>query len=480
MVYDQNYFADLGMFGMPSVNGTLSDLMVDGVTIDGFDPLKFNYTVDLPSGVTVVPTITYTLTDETATDLYAPATDLAGDEAARTATIEVITPDDTTTYSVIFNPVIEVANIGALRANLDVTRKYKITGEVLLSFQQSYRNKKYVQDATGGIEIDDSPGVITTAYNIGDGITGLEGTVEVYNGLLQLHPTADPGAASSTGNVIVPAVATPAQIKADLGKYESTLVTVENATIDEADSTTTFANGDNLTLNGSGESMVLRVHFYSTSLTGTVIPDSANVTGIVIQFNGTAQISPRSADDVEVLVPYVPSDDATLTALAVDGTPVAGFTPAQLSYFVTLPAGYTGTPDVTYTKGNENAEVTVTGPTDLSGDAAARTATLEVVAEDGISMKTYTIEFTIEVSARDAWLNKVKVYPVPAGNTLHLENASEIRTVTMIDITGKAVQKMNLTGAGHVTLDISSLDSGVYMLRMENMNATKVIRIVKQ
>jgi hypothetical protein len=469
-------------FLVPGSDATLADLQVDGTTIGGFEASKVNYTYELPAGTTTVPTVTYTTTDENATAVVTEATDLSGDEEARTTTVEVTAQDGTTslTYNVVFNPVIEVANLGELRASADESRKYIITGEVLLSFQQSYRNKKYVQDGTGGVEIDDGPGIITTTYAIGDGITGLEGTVEDYNGLLQFHPTADPGVATSTGNTIVPTVATPADINASLDTYESTLVTIEGGTIDEADGTVEFENGKNYTLNGVTESMVLRVHFYGTSLTGTVIPDSANVTGIVLEFNGTAQVSPRSSDDVVELIEYIPSTDATLSNLEYDGTAVDGFTAAQLSYFVTLAQGTTEVPVVTAIATDENATVNIIDATDLTGDAAARTTSVEVTAEDGVTMKTYTIEFTVAVSAKDALFNSVRVYPVPAVNTLYLENASDVRTLTVFDITGSVVLQKHNAGDDEVQLDVSSLESGVYMIRMSDEKSTGIVRFVKQ
>jgi len=469
-------------FLVPGSDATLSDLQVDGATVDQFDAAKYTYTVELPAGTTDVPAVTYTLTDENASAAITDATDLTGDAAARTTTVEVTAQDGTTTqtYSVVFNPVLEVANLGELRASADETRKYVVTGEVLLSFQQSYRNKKYVQDATGGVEIDDSPGTITTTYAIGDGITGLEGTVEDYNGLLQFHPTADAGAASSTGNTITPVVATPAEINADIDMYESKLVTVEGGTIDEADGSTMFANGDNLTLNGATESMVLRVHFYGTTLNDMIIPDSANVTGIVLEYNGTAQLAPRSSDDVEPLEEYVPSNDATLSALMYDGTAVDGFSPAQLSYFVTLPAGTTAIPDVTATTSDENATVNIVDATDLGGDAAARTTSVEVTAEDGETMKTYTIEFSVEVSVKSNLFSNVQIFPVPATNALYLENTSGIESLTVFDITGTSVMEVTNEGEGQIAIDISSLHSGVYMIRMKSDDATGVARFVKQ
>ena len=93
-----------------------------------------------------------------------------------------------------------VANIAALRAiTLPSTEVYKLTGEAVLTLKATSRNAKYIQDATGAILIDDASGKITTNYNLGDGITGITGTLALFQNMLQFTPIGDPGAATSTG-----------------------------------------------------------------------------------------------------------------------------------------------------------------------------------------------------------------------------------------------------------------------------------------
>jgi len=176
----------------------------------------------------------------------------------------------------------------------------------------------------------------------------------------------------------------------------------------------------------------------------------------------------------------VPSSVATLDDIMVNGTSVDGFSPAQLSYFVTLPAGTTEVPEVTAATTDENATVNVVDATDLGGDAAARTTSVEVTAEDGETMKTYTIEFTVDVSVENDLFGNVRIFPVPATNALYLDNASEIESLKVFDITGTQVMEMKNEGEGQITLDISSLNSGVYMIRMNADDTAGVARFVKQ
>ena len=97
-------------------------------------------------------------------------------------------------------------------------------------------------------------------------------------------------------------------------------------------------------------------------------------------------------DDVKVYSgDESPNSDATLSDLAVDGTTVDGFDPGIMSYDVELPAGTTAVPTVTatvYDTGKAIAEVT-------SAESLPGTTTVLVTAEDGITTKTYSINFTV-------------------------------------------------------------------------------------
>ncbi len=95
----------------------------------------------------------------------------------------------------------QVSDLAGLRSAQE-GEAITVTGEIILTYKQSFRNAKVFQDASAGIYVDDNSGVITTSYDLGDGVSGLTGTLSSYNGLLQLTPISDAGAASSTGNVI--------------------------------------------------------------------------------------------------------------------------------------------------------------------------------------------------------------------------------------------------------------------------------------
>ena len=193
----------------------------------------------------------------------------------------------------------EVATIGDLwEDDLDdilYNMQYKLTGEAVISFMQSYRGQKYIQDTTAGILIDDNDGIITSTYAQYDGITGLTGTLKDYYGLLEFIPVEDPGAASSTANTIEPKIVNLEEFNDNQQDYQSQLIKINNVNIT---STGTFANGQNYDINDYTSDGVLRSHFHDVNYIGDPIPDSVvNIVGIAIYDWNEAKIAPRDSLD---------------------------------------------------------------------------------------------------------------------------------------------------------------------------------------
>lgn len=201
------------------------------------------------------------------------------------------------TYTIIVP--IQVTNLAQLRAAYPSTDYYVVTGEVVLTFKQTFRNQKYIQDASAAILIDDVSGKITTSYNIGDGITGITGTIAEFGNMLQFTPAMNPGTATSTGNQIVPQVITINQMLTNFENYESELVKIVGATF--ADAGSPFANGlvyvisDNSKATGN-----FRTTFYDVNYIGTNIPSGAgNIIGILNSRADGDYITSRFLEDFE-------------------------------------------------------------------------------------------------------------------------------------------------------------------------------------
>jgi hypothetical protein len=199
--------------------------------------------------------------------------------------------DPSNIFSAVYTFPTNVADIATLRQH--TSGFYKFTGKAtftLISTDNVRGNPKYAQDATGGILIYDPDGKMTTTYQIGDGVTNLIGTLGVFSGMLQFTPVTDAGAAIYSGNPVTPAVIP----LADLINHPAKLVTVKNAIIA---GTGNFAASTNYNLNGAANP-VLRTAYTDLPYIGQPIPTTEqDITGVVLMFNTTAQLVPRTLAD---------------------------------------------------------------------------------------------------------------------------------------------------------------------------------------
>ena len=202
----------------------------------------------------------------------------------------------------VFNPCFSIAQLRASALN----QEYTINCEAILTYKQQWRNQKFVQDETAAILLDDLAGIITTEYNIGDGITGISGILRNHNGMLRLEVNADPGLPTSTNNVVDPEVVTLAQLNANFGLYQSKLVRINGVTF--ANGGSTFIEGNNYPISdaSSDASGVFRTEFYDADYLYTQIPTAA-VDLIVIPntVSNANYVTSRFASDIISLQPTI-------------------------------------------------------------------------------------------------------------------------------------------------------------------------------
>ncbi|WP_405206197.1 T9SS type A sorting domain-containing protein [Aquimarina sp. LLG6339-5] len=257
-------------------NFTLGGSNVVEYIVDGGTPIT---TTTSPIALTVADGQSYTITLELK-------------DAGGSLTPQVI---ETVNFSVASST--DVSDIAALRAGTE-GEFYTLTGEAMLTFQQSFRFQKFIEDATGAILIDDDSNVITTTYMIGDGITGITGELGSFNGLLQFIPSSDPGTASSTGNPVDPQVVTVADLIANPENYESELVVIENVTVDNTPSTT-WDNGTEYPLTQNTDNFTFRATFFDVDYIGQNVPtEPVNIVGLITERNnGSYFITARDSND---------------------------------------------------------------------------------------------------------------------------------------------------------------------------------------
>jgi len=231
-----------------------------------------------------------------------------------------LSPAVSTTVNFSIASYTQAATIADVRAGTE-GNYYELTGEAVMTYDAgNSRNQKYIQDASGAILIDDDDDVITTAYNVGDGITGIKGKLGSYGGVLQFVPQVDPGTASSTGNTITSEVVTIAELTANFENYESEWITINDVTFSDADGSATFAASQNYDITDGTNTLVFRTAFSNADIIGEVIPSSsADITGPASEFNDTAQIFGTSLANISLGVA-----SNTIAGFGVYPNPVKG------------------------------------------------------------------------------------------------------------------------------------------------------------
>jgi hypothetical protein len=112
------------------------------------------------------------------------------------------------------------------------------------------------------------------------------------------------------------------------------------------------------------------------------------------------------------------------------------------------------------------------------------TQTITISYTKGSITKITTIDVTVndETGIAETQLSNIKISPNPVTNTLHIELANLVHnaTLTLFDISGKAVLSQAINGDS-AQINMSSLSAGTYILRLVENGKTNVgVQIIKQ
>ena len=343
-----------------SNNARLADIQVNGSNINGFNAYLNTYNVQLPYGTTEVPVVTASAQDGGATVTITQPTSTTG-----TATIHVAAADGTTTNTYTLNFSVAELSDNTLEA-------IYIDGELLPDFLPT-KNNYTISLPLGTTEAP----IITWQSAYKDGAQ----TITLTKNSLEegAHITVSAPAAQNTRT------------------YKLTYKI-------EASS---YAYLAGISLDGQlieGFSPEQTSYAFTLPIGTTTLPAITWTQGDPYQtvsitkggVDGTTRIVVTAAAGNTVTYRLTfsteKSSNNALQGIALDGQALQGFHPDTLNYTVTLPAGTTALPVVTYTQGDEYQIVT------LSTSAATRTVRIVVKAGDG-SSRVYTLTFEIEKSA---------------------------------------------------------------------------------
>ena len=343
-----------------SNNARLADIQVNGNNIAGFNAYLNTYNVQLPYGTTETPVVTATAQDGGATVSITQPTSTTG-----TATILVTAADGTTKNTYTLNFSVAQLSDNTLEA-------IYIDGELLPGFVPT-KNNYTISLPLGTTEAP----IITwqSAY-----AEGAQAIALVKNSLAEgAQITVSAPAAQGTRTYKLTY-----KIEASSYAYLSGISLdgqpIEGFSPEQTSYSITLPIGTtslpSITWTQGDPYQTVSITEGGVDGTTRIVVTAAAGNSVTYRLNFSTEKSTNN----------------TLQGIALDGTPLEGFHPDTLNYIITLPAGTTTLPVVTYTQGDEYQTVTINTST------TTRTVRIMVKAGDG-SSRVYTLTFEIEKSA---------------------------------------------------------------------------------
>ena len=393
-------------------------------------------------------------------------------EVSTAASFNFTMPGAATTLVANFEtiPVVDVATLAELRTKPADGTLYRYTGNAVIVAQDGFRNRKFLQDATAAIQIDDQPGVITTPYDLYDEITNVVGRINIFNNMVRFQPQANTDPSTQNTPVDPTIFAIDELTSADQAK----LIKLVNVTFQNLTEGQVFANGTNYVISDGANQMTLRTDFWDVDYIGEEIPDHAlNITGVMIQFQDGFQIVPRFAADFE---DYVETFAVTFN---VDMTPATGFDPASDVVYMTGSMFGWATPgdqpeNQTMTRVDQTMIWTKTlqleagtyqykyfmnaGWTGGEWDGAPD----RVVVVDGAMVVNNVWRDLVNVNNFDPLV--LNLFPNPARDIFNIHAEAMIRNVVIADLTGKIVYSDVINDTQ--TQIRNTFEAGMYIVRI--------------
>lgn len=412
-------------------DASLKDIKVAGTSIVGFSPTTYNYTVEVPFGTVIPPTVTVTTNDENATADVTQATDIT-EKAQIVVTAQNET--DISTYTVGFSiaPEFTVPQETAPIPTQDPADVISIFSDAYTDLPGTDFDPWWNQKTNTTLEKD--------LYTEGDSLLKYEGfnyqgttfgsTIDV-TGMNVLHIDLWTANASSVNVFCISSgpVETAFALPITIGEWVS----------------------------------------YDIPLTAfSEIVDMADLIQFKFDDAGAEDSPTIYIDNLYFYKGAEKNNDASLSDISVDGVSLSDFDATNLTYNVFLDYGTTTVPTVIATSNDPNASVAVTDAISLPG-----TTEIEVTAEDGYTKTTYSIDFSFassSISAKD----KKNILIYSNNDILHVDCYEELISgrIEVYDITGNLVISSPISSLNeHIKIN----SKGVLVVRVANSSNNIVL-----
>jgi hypothetical protein len=491
-------------------DATLSDLKLDGVTIEGFDANTLDYTFEVPAESTVVPVITATTNSELATLVVNDAAAVPG------ITEIVVTSEDasnTITYTVSFTKTGIDATLSDLKVDgntvagfdasvLDYTVKLPsattIVPTVTATTTEATANA-VVTDAsalpgTTDIVVTSGNTLVTSIYSVSfvkqsddatlsdlqiDGVTvnGFSASTLSYAVELPIGTTVVPSITVTTNDALASAVVTSAT---SLPGTSNIVVTAEDATITETYSVV-------FSIMTKDDQEILFEDIANVSLDeATIILEATATSGLPVSLSSTSDKITIDGQNVSLLS----AGRVSVTANQAGNTSFEAAAAVEQSFCINpikpvVTANVESDESIILSSSSSVGNQWFVNGT-LIANATASTYetseignyTVKVRVDDCVS--PISDELSLVVTDLNDLGEGILVYPNPVENSFKLIGITEeIKDYQLVSVSGKMYQIQLTERDGAYTADISNLSNGVYILNVRLESQTLQFRIIK-
>ncbi|MDE7357583.1 MAG: T9SS type A sorting domain-containing protein, partial [Bacteroidales bacterium] len=301
-------------------------------------------------------------------------------------------------------------------------------------------------------------------YAVGDGITGIFGTLKDYNGLIELIPAGDQPAATTHDNVVEPEEMTIAEFTEAGAEYSSRLIRINGLFLD---STGMWAASKNyVATDEAGNEITIRTTLTNGSYIGDALPEGKfDLIAIAGFFKGAVQVSPRVKEDI-IEAEVNPCDAPTrLKATVADKNVTLTWNGAAEKYRV-----------VVLLDKDTVCKAVVTEKSHALNNLKAGVYSWAVasVCEEGEQWAAGD-NFEVKVLANEAAEGLAfRLYPNPTTGVFYVEVAESAR-MEIFTVGGVMVRSAELrAGKNELRLD----RSGIYFVRLMNAHGAAVNRVI--
>lgn len=408
---------------------------------------------------------------------------------------------------------VNIADIRGVNANGvsdSLLKLYEITGVV---YGENLRTSGFqftLRDQTAGIGIFSPASAFGYTVAQGDSLT-IRGRLSQFNGLAQLdfldtiifHQSNQP-------------LRTPILITTLNENAESELVRMNNVTAKPGN---WISGNQYVYYNGGADSVMVRLVPNTHKLIGKPKPTKTfSIIGIGGQFDASSpftsgyQLFPRDSNDV--IIPadslsnfnlLTPANNSTVTiqgasTQTLDATwetpmPAQGLNPATYTFLLDVPTGNFSTPLASFPSNVGGSAPSISLPyfqiitlMNAQGINVGQSISLQwtVRATTGTYSKFANQPFAITLvrermnSVGNTTTNPLAVYPNPANTDVLVEMPETINTIYVNTIEGKQVIALNHVNTFSTGVDVSMLETGIYMLTVETATGTYTQRLAIQ